>query len=107
MPASGPTFHEAGARGGRTIGTKRTLLVEILGLPGAAQAGSARPHDVAAARELLRDRLPELGRVRAIVGDRVYRGLTGLAARKCVTSRPRPRTPLWPWPPTGSVRTRA
>jgi transposase len=26
----GPTFHEAGGRGGRTIGTKRTLLVEIL-----------------------------------------------------------------------------
>jgi transposase len=29
----GPTFHEPGGRGGRTIGTKRTLLVEILGLP--------------------------------------------------------------------------
>lgn len=80
----GPTFHQAGGRGGRTIGTKRTLLVEILGLPVAAEAGSARPHDVTAARELLRDRLPELGRVRAIVGDRAYRGLTKLAARKGV-----------------------
>lgn len=39
----GPTFHEAGGRGGRTIGTKRTLLVEILGLPVAAGACSARP----------------------------------------------------------------
>ena len=47
----GPTFHEAGGRGGRTIGTKRTLLVEILGLPVAASACSARPHDVVAARE--------------------------------------------------------
>ncbi len=37
----GPTFHEAGGRGGRTIGTKRTVLVEILGLPVAAQAISA------------------------------------------------------------------
>ena len=37
----GPTFHQAGGRGGRTIGTKRTLLVEILGLPVAAGACSA------------------------------------------------------------------
>lgn len=28
----GPTLREPGGRGGRTIGTKRTLLVEILGL---------------------------------------------------------------------------
>jgi putative transposase len=62
----GPTFHEAGGRGGRTIGTKRTLLVEILGLPLAARADSARPHDVVSARELLRDRLPDLPSVRAI-----------------------------------------
>jgi putative transposase len=41
----GPTFHEAGGRGGRTIGTKRTVRVEILGLPVAAHAGSARPHE--------------------------------------------------------------
>ena len=27
-----PTFHQAGGRGGRTIGTKRTILVEILGV---------------------------------------------------------------------------
>ncbi len=77
-----PTFHEAGGRGGRTIGTKRTLLVEILGLPLAARADSARPHDVVAARELLRDRLDELPRLVAIVGDRAYRGLARLAERK-------------------------
>jgi len=80
----GPTFHEAGGRGGRTIGTKRTLLVEILGLPLAARADSARPHDVSAARELLHDRLADLPRVRAIVGDRAYRGLARLAERKHV-----------------------
>ena len=80
----GPTFHAAGGRGGRTIGTKRSLLVEILGLPVAAHAGSARPHDVTAARELLREQLPDLPRLRAIVGDRAYRGLAALAERKHV-----------------------
>jgi putative transposase len=80
----GPTFHEAGGRGGQTIGTKRTLLVEILGLPLAARADSARPHDVVAARELLRDRLADLPSVRAIVGDRAYRGLARLAERRHV-----------------------
>src|SRR5439155_14761944 len=78
----GPTFHEPGGRGGRTIGTKRTLLVEILGLPLAADACSARPHDVVAARELLRERIDDLPRLRAIVGDRAYTGLARLAARK-------------------------
>jgi len=66
-----PTFHEPGGRGGRTIGTKRTLLVEILGLPVAADACSARPHDVVA-RELLRERIATLPRLRAIIGDRAF-----------------------------------
>jgi transposase len=78
----GPTFHKPGGRGGRTIGTKRTLLVEVLGLPVAAAACSARPHDVVAGRELLRERIEELPRLRAVVGDRAYRGLERLAARK-------------------------
>jgi len=78
----GPTFHQAGGRGGRTIGTKRTLLVEILGLPVAAAAGSARPHDVVAARALLRERIADLPRLRAIVGDRAYMGLAAIARRK-------------------------
>jgi transposase len=99
----GPTFHSAGGRGGRTIGTKRTLLVEILGLPVAAAACSARPHDVVAGRELLRERLPDLGRLQAIVGDRAYRGLARLAERKhlALDIKAPPRgvsgfTPLWP-----------
>jgi hypothetical protein len=78
----GPIFHQPGGRGGRTIGTKRTLLVEILGLPVAADACSARPHDVIDARELPRDRIDALPRLRAIVGDRAYRGLERLAVRK-------------------------
>jgi putative transposase len=99
----GPTFHQAGGRGGRMIGTRRTLLVEILGLPVAAAACSARPHDVVAARELLRDRLPGVARLRAIVGDRAYRGLAKLAARRHVALdiKAPPAgvggfTPLWP-----------
>ena len=78
----GPTFHAAGGPGGRTIGTKRTLLADILGLPLAARVDPARPHDVQAGRELLRERLPGLVRLRAIVGDRAYRGLAKLAQRK-------------------------
>ena len=99
----GPTFHQAGGRGGRTIGTKRTLLVEILGLPVAARVDSARPHDVVAARELLRERIPDLPRLQAIVGDRAYRGLASLAERKHLAldvKAPPPGvsgfTPLWP-----------
>ncbi len=56
-----------------------------------------------AARELLRDRLADLPRVRAIVGDRAYRGLARLADRKHVRldiKAPPPGTrgftPLWP-----------
>ena len=72
------------------------------GLPVAAHAVSARPHDVVAARELLRDRLDELPRLSAIVGDRAYRGLANLAARQHLAldvKAPPPGmsgfTPLW------------
>ncbi len=78
----GPTFNNAGGRGGRTIGTKRTILVEILGLPLSARADPARPHDVGAGRDLLHDSLAGLPRVRAIVADRGYRGLRNLACRR-------------------------
>jgi hypothetical protein len=43
---------------------------DILGSPVAAQAISARPHDVRADRAMLRDRLTDLPRVQAIVADR-------------------------------------
>jgi hypothetical protein len=79
---AGPTFHEAGGRGGRTIGTKRTVVAEILGLPVAVRAESARPHDVRSGRLLLRDLLKErsqtLPRLQAIVADRGYAGLDNL-----------------------------
>ncbi len=31
---AGPTCHEKGGRGGRTNGAKRSIVIEILGLPG-------------------------------------------------------------------------
>jgi transposase len=79
---AGPTFHNAGGRGGRTIGAKRSIVIEILGLPVAVRVDPAQPHDVKVGRELLKDeitgnRLPRLG---AIVADRGYQGLSRLAA---------------------------
>jgi putative transposase len=81
---AGPTFHNAGGRGGRTIGAKRSILVEILGLPLAVRVDPAKPHDVKVGRDLLADNLPSLPRVQAILADRGYRGLANLAARKQV-----------------------
>jgi transposase len=84
---AGPTFHEAGGRGGYTRGAKRTILVEILGLPLAVSVESAKPHDVQSARRILKEQLdakpsrpPKLPGLRAIVADRGYKGLAGLAA---------------------------
>ncbi len=79
---AGPTFHDVGGRGGRTFGSKRTILVDILGLPFACRVDPARPHDVASARLLLTDELPALPRLRAVVADRAYRGLGRLAAKR-------------------------
>ena len=78
---AGPTFHDAGGRGGRTVGSKRTILVDILGLPFACRVDPARHHDVTSARLLLADELPAFPRLRALVGDRGYRGLAKLADR--------------------------
>lgn len=77
----GPTYHQAGGPGGRVSGAKRSLLVEVLGLPVAVRVDSARPHDVQAGRALLHDALPALPRVRAVLGDRAYRDLDRAAAR--------------------------
>ena len=73
------------------------------GLPVAAGACSARPHDVVAGRDLLRERIDGLPRLRAIVGDRAYRGLAKLASRKHIALDIKAPaagrsgfTPLWP-----------
>jgi transposase len=79
---AGPTFHEKGGRGGRTNGAKRSIVIEILGLPLAVQVESARPHDVSAGRRLLDGTLDDLGSVKAIVADRGYRGLAKMAAKR-------------------------
>ena len=99
----GPTFHEKGGRGGRTNGAKRSVVIEILGLPLAVSVESARPHDVSAGRRLLDATLPALGTVQAVVADRGYRGLGKMAAKKGVKLdiKAPPRgavgfTPIWP-----------
>ncbi len=79
---AGPTFHDAGGRGGRTFGAKRTILVDILGLPFACRVDPARPHDIASAYLLFADELPALPRLRAVIADRAYRGLARPTARR-------------------------
>jgi transposase len=100
---AGPTFHNAGGRGGHTIGTKRSILIEILGLPLAVRVDPAKPHDVRSGRELLDERLDELPNVQASIADRGYRGLARLTARKGlrleIKAAPKGTsgfTPLWP-----------
>ena len=78
----GPTFHEKGGRGGRTNGAKRSVVIDILGLPLAVSVESARPHDVSAGRRLLDTTLPALGTVQAMVADRGYRGLGKMANKR-------------------------
>jgi Transposase DDE domain len=92
---AGPTFHEAGGRGGYTRGAKRSILIEILGLPLAVQVDSAKPHDVQAARAFLAPQLdanhPTLPGLKAIVADRGSTGLAG--ARRQAQPRARHQVP--------------
>jgi len=80
---AGPTFHQAGGRGGYTRGAKRTIEIDILGLPHAVFVESAKPHDVQSARKFLKGQLdpknPALPGLQAIVADRGYTGLQTLA----------------------------
>jgi transposase len=78
----GPTFHQAGGPGGRVCGTKRTVLIDYLGLPVACRADSAKPADVTAGRLLLKERLNDFPRVSTVMGDRGYRKLLVLVKRK-------------------------
>lgn len=64
-----------------SIGAKRSVVIDILGLPLAVSVESARPHDVKAGRRLLDATLPALGTVQAVVADRGYRGLGKMAAK--------------------------
>ncbi len=89
---AGPTYHQAGGRGGRTNGAKRSILVDRIGLRVAARVDLAKPHDVAAGRLLLHDAVPGLPRVSLVLADRGYRALDRAAqhhnAKFEVRSRP-------------------
>ena len=69
---------------GHTRGAKRTILIEILGLPLAVSVESAKPHDVQSPRRILKAQLdPQhlaLPGLQAIVADRGYTGLAALAS---------------------------
>lgn len=108
---AGPTFHEAGGRGGYTRGAKRTILIEILGLPLAVFVESAKPHDVQSARKFLREQLdpkhPALPGLQAIVADQGYTGLAALAASHNLAldiKKPPPAPVLPPAKPGGKPR---
>lgn len=90
---AGPTFHEAGGRGGRTNGTKRSILIDRLGLPIAARVDLAKPHDVTAGRLLIHAALPDLPRVSLVLADRGYRALDKAAQRHNVKFEVRSRPP--------------
>ncbi len=78
---AGKTFHEAGGRGGRIVGAKRTILIDKRGLPFAARVDSARHHDVVAGRLLVADALPALPTVKTVLADKGYRALDKAAAK--------------------------
>jgi putative transposase len=78
----GPSFHDVGGvgRGRVQRGAKRSMLVDIGGVPLAAKVTSSRPHDSTVGNQLLDEVLPELPTVRAVLVDRGYRGLAHHAA---------------------------
>lgn len=84
----GPSFHDVGGvgRGRVQRGAKRSMLVDILGLPVAVKVTSSRPHDSTVGRELLDEVLPELPSVRAVLVDRDYRALAHHAAAQHVVT---------------------
>jgi putative transposase len=66
---AGPTFHEKGGRGGRTNGAKRSVVIDILGLP-LARHDPARPWHAPVGDDRL-DRYRGLGKMTARKGIRL------------------------------------
>jgi transposase len=101
---AGPTFHEAGGKGGATVGAKRTVLVDYLGLPVAVRVDSARPHDSVAGRVLCDTALPQRPRVTDLLCDQGFSPLVQrVHSRHAVTVEvkkwtPKPKgfKPMWP-----------
>ncbi len=78
-----------GGRGGRTIGAKRSILIEYLGLPLAVRVDPAGPHDVKVGRELLAAGLEDPPLVRDVIADRGCTGPAALAATRQSVPDPR------------------
>jgi transposase len=79
---AGPGFHAVGGRYGNTVGAKRTVLVDYLGLPVAARVDSARPHDSKTGRVLLNTALPELPAVTDVLADLAFEPLVAEVYRR-------------------------
>lgn len=78
---AGPGFHSKGGKYGRTKGTKRAVLVDVLGLPVAALAGAASNDDTVLVGRLLDEHAPQLPRLQLVMGERGFRNLAHRAAR--------------------------
>ena len=70
---TGPTLHYAGGRGGRTIGTKRRILIEILGRPRTERQRSASASD--RARDATMRRMDPI--IAAIISGLLGGGIAG------------------------------
>jgi putative transposase len=79
---AGPGFHDVGGKYGNTVGAKRTVLVDYLGLPVAARVDSARPHDSKTGRVLLNTALPALPAVTDVLADLAFEPLVAEVYRR-------------------------
>lgn len=77
---AGPGFHAKGGKFGRTKGTKRAVLVDVLGLPVAALADAASNDDTVLGGRLLDEHAARLPRLELVMGDRGFRNLAHRAA---------------------------
>jgi len=80
---AGPTFHSADGRGGRTIGTKRSILIEILGRPRTERQRSASASD--RARDATMRRMDPI--IAAIISGLLGGGIAGAIIGGPVTFR--------------------
>jgi len=79
---AGPGFHAKGGKFGRTKGTKRAVLIDVVGLPVAPLADAASNDDTLLVGRLLDPKAGQLPRLQLVLGDRGFRNLAHRAARE-------------------------